>query len=137
MGSKPLSIGQTACRTVTVTGDAIKAFCGACGDENPIHLDPSYAATTAFGRPIAPGLLTASYMAAIFANDLPGPGSIYMDQSLRFLAPVYEGDDVFATVTVVAIDETRGVVTFRTECSVAGRPVLIGEARIRSTLWRS
>lgn len=124
-----LKIGDKASRTKTVTEADILAFAQASGDTNPVHLDDDYAATTRFGRRIAHGMLTASVISAILGNDLPGPGTVYMSQSLAFKAPVFIGDVVTATVEVIAYREQRRIATFHTTCTNQdGTLVLDGEA---------
>lgn len=125
-------IGTSARRTRTVTDDVVALFAVASGDENPIHLDEEYAARTPFRRRIAHGMLAASLISAVLGNDLPGPGSIYLSQSLRFVAPVFIGDTVTARVEVVATREEKRLVTLRTECvNQDGAVVLTGEALVK------
>ncbi len=124
-----LKIGDKASRTKIVTEADILAFAQASGDTNPVHLDDDYAATTRFGRCIAHGMLTASVISAILGNDLPGPGTVYMSQTLAFKAPVFIGDVVTATVEVIAYREQRRIATFHTTCTNQdGTLVLDGEA---------
>jgi 3-hydroxybutyryl-CoA dehydratase len=123
-----LSVGQSARRTRIVTEADIQAFAAVTGDENPVHMDEAYAATTPFKGRIAHGMLSAGYISAVLGVDLPGPGAIYLSQSLRFRRPVRIGDAVEAVVTVAAIDPEKARVTFDTVCSVAGKPVVDGEA---------
>ena len=106
----------------------LAAFAAVTGDENPVHLDEAYAATTPFKGRIAHGMLSASYISAVLASKLPGPGTIYISQTLSFRRPVRIGDAVTATVKVSAIDAARGRVTFATEARVAGKVVVEGEA---------
>jgi 3-hydroxybutyryl-CoA dehydratase len=123
-----LSVGQSAHRTRTVTEADIAAFAAVTGDENPVHMDEAYAATTPFKGRIAHGMLSAGYISAVLGVDLPGPGAIYLSQSLRFRRPVRIGDTVEARVTVAAIDADKARVTLETVCSVGGKPVVDGEA---------
>ncbi len=124
-----VQIGDTASRTITVTDEQIRAFAQASGDHNPVHLDDDYAAQTPFGRRIAHGMLTASFISAILGNDLPGPGTIYLGQDLKFKAPVHIGDTITATVEVVKYREDRRIATLRTTCTnQEGKVVLEGEA---------
>lgn len=109
-----LEIGVTASRTRTITDAAIRAFAEASGDTNSIHLDDDYAATTPFGRRIAHGMLTASIISAILGNDLPGVGTIYLGQEVKFKAPVFIGDTVTATVELIKYREDKRIATFRT-----------------------
>ena len=124
-----LKVGATASRIKRITSEDIEAFARASGDMNPVHLDATYAATTPFGRRIAHGLLTASIVSAVLGNDLPGPGTIYMSQELKFKAPVFLDDEITATVELVRYREDRRIATFRTVCTNQdGKLVLEGEA---------
>ncbi|MFN3585304.1 MaoC family dehydratase [Phenylobacterium sp.] len=125
-----LSVGQSAEMTRTVGAADIEAFAAVSGDENPVHLDEAYAKGTAFGERIAHGMLSGAYISAVLGTKLPGPGAIYLSQSLRFRRPVHIGDVVTARVTVKALDERRGHVTLDTVCEVDGRAVVDGEALV-------
>jgi acyl dehydratase len=126
-----LEPGQTASRVKTITAEDIEGFARVSGDTNPLHLDEAYAATTPFGRRIAHGMLTASLISAVLANDLPGAGSIYLGQTLKFTAPVFIGDTITATVTVTAFRAEKRIATFRTTCTNQdGKFVLEGEATV-------
>jgi len=123
-----LEIGQTAELRRTVNARDIDAFAGVTGDTNPVHLDEAYAAATQFKGRIAHGMLSAGYISAVLGTRLPGPGAIYVSQTLNFRRPVRIGDEVTAEVKVTAIDPARGRVTFATQCVVAGKTVVEGEA---------
>ncbi len=124
-----LEIGTTASRTKTITEQDIEYFARASGDTNPVHLDDAYAARTIFKRRIAHGMLTAGLISAVLANDLPGPGTIYLSQTLQFKAPVYPGDEITATVELTAYRPDKRIATFRTVCTNQDdRIVLEGEA---------
>ena len=123
-----LEIGQTAELRRTVTAADIEAFAAVTGDVNPVHLDEAYAATTQFKGRIAHGMLSAGYISAVLGTELPGPGAIYVSQTLNFRRPVRIGDEVTAEVKVTAIDPARGRVTFATGCVVGGKTVVEGEA---------
>ena len=125
-----LAAGDRAEITRIVEQDDIAAFVDAVGDYNPVHSDPAYAAATPFKAPIAPGIFTAGLISAVIGTELPGPGAIYLSQSLRFRRPVKVGDAVTARVTVTALDEKRGHVTLETVCLVNGKAVLDGEALV-------
>lgn len=126
---RAFQVGESASLTRTITEDDVVAFARLTGDTNPLHLDEAYARTTRFGRRIAHGLLTAGLISALLGTELPGPGAIYLEQSLRFLEPVYPGDTITATVEVTAYREDKGLVTLRTECfNQQGEQVLTGEA---------
>jgi 3-hydroxybutyryl-CoA dehydratase len=123
-----LEIGQTAELRRTVAEADLAAFAAVTGDANPVHLDEAYAAATPFKGRIAHGMLSAGYISAVLGTRLPGPGAIYVSQSLSFRRPVRIGDAVTAEVKVTAIDAARGRVTFATQCVVAGKTVVEGEA---------
>ncbi len=125
-----LTLGQSAKRTHVVTEADIVAFAEVSGDFNPVHMDEAFAATTAFKGRIAHGMLSAAYLSALIAGDLPGAGTIYMSQNLRFRRPVRIGDAVMARVEVTDIDLEKARVTLSTVCSVAGKPVIDGEALV-------
>ncbi|WP_165190254.1 MaoC family dehydratase [Caulobacter soli] len=123
-----LSVGQSAELVRTVAETDIVAFADVTGDTNPVHLDADYAATTPFGERIAHGMLSAGYISAVLGTSLPGPGAVYLSQSLAFKRPVKIGAEVTARVTVTAIDEARARVTLATACLVGGKTVVDGEA---------
>lgn len=126
-----LQVGDTASLSKTITDEDIRAFAALTGDQNPVHLDESFAQTTRFGRRIAHGMLGASLISAVLGNQLPGRGSVYLSQSLQFVAPVYLGDTVTARVTITRIREDKPVVTLETVCSNQhGEPLIKGEAVI-------
>jgi len=125
-----LRLGQSAERSHVVGVRDIEAFAAVSGDTNPVHLDEAYATATPFGGRIAHGMLSAAYISAVLGTELPGPGAIYLNQSLRFRRPVKIGDEVTAKVTVKALDEKRGHVTLETVCLVNGKAVLDGEALV-------
>jgi len=123
-----LEVGMEASFRKTVSEADIVAFANVTGDKNPVHLDGAYAAKTMFKEPIAHGMLTASYISAVFGMEMPGPGVIYVSQTLNFRAPVRIGDTVTAKVKVVELFPVKRRVRFETVCLVAGKPVLEGEA---------
>ena len=128
--SGPLRVGDRAERTVHVSDATIEAFAAVSGDRNPVHLDAAYAATTPFRGRVAHGMLTAAYFSALIAGDLPGPGTIYLGQRLRFTAPVRPGDDVRCEVEVTAWDEGRRRATLATRAWVGETQVVDGEASV-------
>ena len=95
-----LTVGMTATFEKTITGEDILLFADASGDANPVHVDQQYALTKQFGGRIAHGMLTASVISAAIAGRLPGPGTVYLSQNLKFMRPVCPGETVRATVTV-------------------------------------
>lgn len=113
-----------------VTDRDIELFAEVSTDHNPVHLDESYAQDTIFQGRIAHGMLTAGLISAVIGEQLPGHGSVYLGQSLRFIAPVRPGDTVTAKVTVSGIDIAKRRVTLDCECTVDGKPVLVGEAKV-------
>ena len=124
-----LKVGDGAEVSRTITDDDIRAFAELTGDRNPVHLDEEYAAGTRFGRRIAHGMLGASLISAVLANELPGSGTVYLSQSLRFVAPVFPGDTVTARVEVKSVREGKPVVTLETVCrNQRGELLIEGEA---------
>lgn len=114
--------------TKTVSMEDIEKFASVSGDYNPVHLDPEYAAGTIFKQVIAHGLLTASYISTVFGMKMPGPGAIYVAQSLNFKAPVKVGDEVVARVVVVDLMPAKFRARFDCFCTVRDKVVLDGEA---------
>lgn len=124
-----VAVGDIAEVSYTVTAETIREFVTASGDDNPIHSDQTFAAGTRFGRVIAPGMLTGSFVSSVIGTRLPGPGTIYLSQSFRFLRPVYVGDRVTARVEVVERVAERNRLRLRTTCvNQAGDLLLEGEA---------
>jgi 3-hydroxybutyryl-CoA dehydratase len=123
-----LSVGQSAETTKIVGAADVEAFAAVSGDTNPVHLNEDYARTTPFQTRIAHGMLSGAYISAVLGTKLPGPGAIYLTQSMRFRRPVKIGDAVVTRVTVQALDERRGHVTLTTVCQVDGKTVVDGEA---------
>ena len=126
-----LSPGMSAELHVDITEERILRFAEASGDFNPLHIDEAYAQASPYRGRVAHGLLSASFVSAVVGTILPGPGAIYLGQTLSFHKPVRIGDRVTARVTVATIDPGSARVTLRTECLVDGEPVLEGEATIR------
>jgi 3-hydroxybutyryl-CoA dehydratase len=124
-----LKVGDSAEVSKTVADEDVRAFAELTGDRNPVHLDDEYAASTRFGRRIAHGMLGASLISAVLANELPGRGTVYLSQTLRFTAPVFLGDTVTARVVVKHAREDKPVVTLETYCTnQRGERVVEGEA---------
>jgi len=122
-------VGQTAEWTRAVTDAAIQQFADATGDHNPVHLDDAAAARTRFGGRIAHGMLSAGFVSAAIAGVLPGPGSIYLSQSLRFARPVRPGDAVTVRLEVLEVHAARRRVRLATVCTnQRGEVVVDGEA---------
>ena len=125
-----LSVGMSAVFGKTVTEADIMAFAGVSGDTNPIHLHADFARASRFGERIAHGMLSASFISTVVGTRLPGPGSIYVSQSLNFKAPVKIGDTVTARCEIVEIVPERKRIKLRTECLCGDKVVLDGEAVI-------
>jgi 3-hydroxybutyryl-CoA dehydratase len=123
-----LTIGQKANSKRTVTEADILMFGAASGDLNPVHFDAEFAATSRFGERIAHGMLTASHVSALIGMRLPGPGSVYISQSLAFKRPVKIGATVMTEVEITELEPKKGLVTLETTCSVDGKTVLTGTA---------
>ena len=125
-----LEVGMSRDLTKIVTDQDIEMFAEVSTDRNPVHLDDAYAMDTIFGGRIAHGMLTAGLISAVIGEQLPGHGTVYLGQSLKFLAPVRPGDRVRAVVTVLSIDYGKRRVQLETRCEVDGKPVLTGEATV-------
>ncbi|WP_308911417.1 MaoC family dehydratase [Pseudokordiimonas caeni] len=125
-----LAVGQTEKLSRTVTEALINAFAEVSGDNNPVHLDAAYAATTQFGERIAHGALASSFISAVLGTRLPGIGAIYVSQTTKYRAPVRIGDTVETIVTVKEIDLARKRAVFTTDCFVGETKVVTGEATL-------
>lgn len=123
-----LEIGMVRSLRKEVTDRDIELFAEVSTDRNPVHLDEAYAQETIFGGRIAHGMLTAGLISAVIGEQLPGHGTVYLGQTLKFMAPVRPGDMVYAEVKVVAIDHAKRRVTLETHCAVGDTVVLKGEA---------
>ncbi|WP_316015042.1 MaoC family dehydratase [Roseobacter sp. HKCCA0434] len=125
-----LEIGMSRSVGKTIGMEEIEAFAELSTDHNPVHLDEAYAQDTIFGGRIAHGMLTAGLISAVIGEQLPGHGTVYLGQSLKFRAPVRPGDHVEATVTVTAIDHSKRRVTLDCKARVGDTVVLEGEATV-------
>ncbi len=125
-----LEIGMARSISKTITDADIEAFAQLSCDHNPVHLDEDYAQDTIFGGRIAHGMLTAALISAVIGEQLPGHGSVYLGQNLKFLAPVRPGDRVQAVVHVADIEYSRRRVTLDCQCLVGDICVLKGEALV-------
>ncbi|MEL6608858.1 MAG: MaoC family dehydratase [Pseudomonadota bacterium] len=123
-----LEIGMMRSVSKVVTDRDIEMFAEVSTDHNPVHLDDDYAQDTIFEGRIAHGMLTAGLVSAVIGEQLPGHGTVYLGQTLKFMAPVRPGDRVTAEVEVTAIDYAKRRVTMDTRCLVRDKPVLKGEA---------
>lgn len=125
-----LSVGMNEVYSHTITETDIRMFAAMSGDNNPIHLNEEFAASTRFGGRIAHGLICAGFFSAIFGTRLPGPGCVYVSQTLRFRAPVKIGDTVIARATITELISEKRRVRFDTVCTVRGKVVIRGEAEL-------
>jgi 3-hydroxybutyryl-CoA dehydratase len=125
-----IEIGMARHLEKTITDQDIALFAEVSTDRNPVHLDDDYAQDTIFQGRIAHGMLTAGLISAVIGEQLPGHGTVYLGQTLKFLAPVRPGDRVRAEVKVLAIDDLKRRVTLETHCSVGDRVVVKGEALV-------
>jgi 3-hydroxybutyryl-CoA dehydratase len=124
-------VGDSAETTRTIEQADVDEFADVTGDRNPVHLDETFAQQTRFGRRIAHGMLTASLISSVLANQLPGEGSVYLGQTLQFVAPVFPGDEVTARVTVTEVRENRPIIKLETICvNQRGDTVIRGEATV-------
>ncbi len=124
-----IKVGDSASRTKTFTDEDVRTFAEISGDKNPIHLDDEYAAETRFKKRLVHGILTSGMISALLGMDLPGLGSVYIKQSLNFKAPVYIGDTITATATVIKARADKPIVTLETVCkNQDGTVVIEGEA---------
>lgn len=123
-----LTVGMSDSYTRTITEQDISRFAEVSGDNNPVHMDAEFAATTRFKKRIAHGMLSGSFISTVVGTQLPGPGCLYVSQTLKFRAPVYIGDEVTTTVTITELNPRRGYVTLDTVCRVGDTDVIRGEA---------
>ncbi|HNC51706.1 MAG TPA: MaoC family dehydratase [Accumulibacter sp.] len=128
-----LSVGMSAEIAKTITDADLVLFAGVSTDVNAVHMDEEFGQTTMFGGRIAHGMLSASLISAVLGNRLPGPGAIYLSQSLRFRAPVRPGDTVRARATVKEVVPEKSRVVLDTVCTVGGKVVIDGEATLMAT----
>lgn len=124
-------VGDKASLRVTVTDKMIRDFAELSGDKNPVHLDDAFAKTTRFGRRIAHGMITGALISRALATELPGPGAVYLTQSLKFTAPVFVDEEITIELTVLNIREEKGFLTIETKALKAdGKPAATGEALV-------
>ena len=123
------SVGQKASRTLTLTAEHVRTFAELTGDYNPLHFDEAFTSRTKFGRLVVQGGLTTGLLHALVAMDLPGPGTVFLSQNWRFLAPVYIGDAITARAEVLSVHPTKPVTQLGVEVTrQGGEVVLEGEA---------
>ena len=125
-----IEVGMVRHLEKTITDQDIALFAEVSTDRNPVHLDDDYARDTIFEGRIAHGMLTAGLISAVIGEQLPGHGTVYLGQTLKFMAPVRPGDRVRAEVRVLAVDDLKRRVTLETHCSVGDRVVVKGEALV-------
>ena len=124
-------VGDSAEITKTIEQADVDAFAAVTGDHNPVHVDEEFAKSTRFGQRIAHGMLTASLISSVLANKLPGEGSVYLGQTLKFVAPVFPGDEITARVTVKEIREDKPILRLETICMNQRDEIVIrGEATV-------
>jgi 3-hydroxybutyryl-CoA dehydratase len=129
MADTSFQIGQRASFTKTVTESDVTTFAGLIGDFNPIHVDAEYARKSRFGQRVAHGIFTAGLISAVLGNKLPGPGAIYLSQQIEFLAPVFIGDTITASVEVSAWRPEKRIITLKTDAyNQADKQVVTGKA---------
>lgn len=128
-GPLDLTVGQTATRSLEVTAEQVRMYAAISGDYNPLHFDQDFASRTSFGRLVAHGGITTGILHALVAEDMPGPGTVFLSQSWKFTAPVFIGDTITATAEITSVHESKPV------CSMAvrvergdGETALEGEA---------
>ena len=128
-GALDLRVGQTATRRTLVTPEHVASYAEITGDRNPLHFDEDFAARTPFGRLVAHGGITTGILHALLAEDMPGPGSVFMSQDWKFTAPVYIGDTITATAEILSVHETKPVCHMKMEVARDdGEVVLEGQA---------
>jgi 3-hydroxybutyryl-CoA dehydratase len=124
-------VGDSASFTKRIGDDDVVRFAELSGDTNPVHLDDTYAERTRFGQRIAHGVLALGLVSAVLGTQLPGPGAIYLSQTIKFSRPVYVGDEITAKVTIKEVRQDKPILTLDTVCTNGrGERVLAGEAVI-------
>ena len=131
MSFEDLQLGQTASLGKTITEADILLYAAVSTDTNPVHINAEAGKDSVFGERVAHGMLSAGLISAVLGTRLPGPGTIYLGQTLRFRAPVKIGATVIATVEVTALDPAKKRATLKTTCTVEGKAVIEGEAQVQ------
>ena len=125
----PLTVGQKASRSLTLTADHVRMYAEITGDRNPLHFDAAFAAATKFGRLVVQGGLTTGVLHALVAQDMPGPGTVFLSQNWKFTAPVYIGDTITADAEILSVHATKPVSQLQMRVRRQdGETVLEGEA---------
>ena len=128
MSALLLTVGQKAKRSLTLTLAEVEAYAKITGDYNPLHFDEDFAAKTKFGRLVVQGGLTAGILNALVAEDMPGPGTVFMSQELKYLAPVFVGDTITGEIELLKVHETKPVTQIKATVRRSdGEVVLEGE----------
>jgi 3-hydroxybutyryl-CoA dehydratase len=125
-----IKVGMVESYSQTISEADVKNFANISGDRNPVHMDDVYAEKSRFGKRIAHGMFSTSFFSALFGMRLPGPGCVYVSQSIKFRKPVYIGDTVTAYIEVIEVDLSRRRVHFNTYCKVGVSKVITGMAEI-------
>ncbi len=124
-----ISVGQKAARSITLTADHVKTFAALSGDYNPLHFDETFVAKTKFKKLVVQGGLTTGLLHALVAMDMPGPGTVFLSQNWKFIAPVFIGDTITAEAEVISKHETKPVTQLKIKViRQGGEIVLEGEA---------
>jgi 3-hydroxybutyryl-CoA dehydratase len=131
MRYEDIKVGDSASFTKTITEKEVLGFAEISGDCNPVHVDPDFAKKSMFGKQIAHGILTGSFISTVLGTKLPGIDTIYMEQSFKFMAPVYFGDTLTATVEVIEKKDAKRIIKLRTYVvNQKGKTVVEGEATV-------
>ena len=126
-----LKIGDNFSTSREVTDELVRKFAEVSGDHNPIHLDEEFAKTTRFGQRIAHGMLSGAFISAVLGNEFRDMKIVYLSQTMKFTAPVFLGDTVTASATIIAIREDKNIVTLETNCiNQKGETLVKGEAAV-------
>lgn len=132
-----LAVGEHVQSQILITDDDVRLFAKVTHDDNPVHLDPEFAATTPFGKCVVHGALVGSLISGLIGRKLPGPGTIAVSMDLKFRKPVFPGSVVSTYVAITQIDERRGFIRLVCNCSVEGQIVIKGEAVVNFPLDKS
>ena len=125
-----LKVGQQASFTKIISEKDILLFSQVSGDDNPVHTDEKFARQSLFKKRIEHGFLSASLISTVIAKKLPGPGCIYLKQSMKFLAPVFIGDEVSSKVKITEISREKKIISLLTECFIKEKKIITGDAQI-------
>lgn len=122
-------VGQKASRTITVTAEHVENYAKMCGDRNPLHFDEEFAAKTKFGKLVVQGGITTSVLNALVAMDMPGPGTVFLSQDIKFTNPVFIGDTITGHAEILKVHDTKPVTHLAVKVTRAdGETVVEGEA---------